>query len=70
MAQRTIVTTFDDLDGTEGAETVVFSFKETVYSVDLTVRNQQELLRALSPFITAGTVLSRRPARVRRGLPG
>lgn len=30
MAQRTIVTIGDDLDGSEGAESVVFSFKETV----------------------------------------
>lgn len=69
MAQRTITTTIDDLDGSEGAEAVMFSFKETVYSVDLTSRNQQELLRALEPFITAGTVVSRPPPRIPRRLP-
>lgn len=66
MAERTIVTITDDLDGSEGAETVQFSFKDTVWSVDLSSRNQQKLLRALEPFISAGTVVSRPPARLPR----
>lgn len=40
------------------AENVVFSFKETVYTVDLSSRNQQKLQKALEPFISAGTVVS------------
>ncbi|MEO3936706.1 histone-like nucleoid-structuring protein Lsr2 [Dermatophilaceae bacterium Soc4.6] len=63
MAQRTIVTITDDLDGSDDAETVVFSFKDTVYSVDLSSRNQQKMLKALEPFITAGALVSR-PSRV------
>lgn len=61
MAQRTVVTRTDDLDGSDPAESVTFSVKDTVYSIDLTSRNQQKLLRALEPFITAGTVVSRPP---------
>ncbi|MEO3937464.1 histone-like nucleoid-structuring protein Lsr2 [Dermatophilaceae bacterium Soc4.6] len=67
MAQRTIVTVTDDLDGGDGAETVTFSFKETVWTVDLSSRNQQRLLKALEPFINAGTLVSRPPARLPRG---
>lgn len=67
MAQRTIVTVTDDLDGSDGAETVTFSFKETVWSVDLTSRNQQKLLKALEPFISAGTLVSRPPRKLPRG---
>ncbi|MEO3939446.1 histone-like nucleoid-structuring protein Lsr2 (plasmid) [Dermatophilaceae bacterium Soc4.6] len=62
MAHRTIVTITDDLDGSDDAQTVVFSFKDTVYTVDLSSRNQQKMLQALEPFITAATVVSR-PSR-------
>jgi len=67
MAERTIVTVTDDLDGSDGAESVTFSFKETVWSIDLGSRNQQRLLKALEPYITAGTLVSRPPARLPRG---
>ena len=66
MAERTIVTYTDDLDGSEGAERVEFSFKETVWALDLSTRNQQALLRALEPFISAATVVAMPPARLPR----
>ncbi len=62
MAQRTIVTITDDLDGSDDAQSVTFSFKDTIYTVDLSARNQQKLLKALEPFITAGKVVSQ-PSR-------
>lgn len=49
MAQTTIIT--DDIDGSPDAETILFSFKTTVYEIDLGDKNQKKLAEALRPFI-------------------
>jgi hypothetical protein len=58
MAQQTIVTLIDDLDGTEGARTIRFAWQDTTYEVDLNDENREKFLRALEPYITAGRRVS------------
>lgn len=50
---ETIVTVTDDIDGKEGAETVVFSYQKVDYEIDLGDKNRAKLESALQPFIAA-----------------
>ena len=55
MAQKVIVETVDDLDGsviTDGSGgTVSFSFSGRSYEIDLSEENRERLAEALEPFI-------------------
>lgn len=64
MARTTHVVVTDDLDGSEGAETVTFGLQGVSYSIDLAGENLQKLEDALAPFIQAASKGS--PSR-RRG---
>lgn len=52
MAIKTIRT--DDLDGTEGAETVTFSLGPEAFEIDLSEKNAATLRKVLAPYIEAG----------------
>ena len=56
MAQKVIVETVDDLDGTvitDGSGgTVSFSFQGRSYEIDLSEENRDRLAEALEPFIS------------------
>ncbi len=56
MAQKVIVETVDDLDGsviTDGsAGTVAFSFQGKSYEIDLSAENREKLAAALDPYIS------------------
>jgi hypothetical protein len=52
MATKSI--TYDDLDGTENAETIRFGLGEHVWEIDLGEANADKLVRSLQPFIAAG----------------
>jgi len=49
MASKTIVV--DDLDGSEGAQTIQFSIQGSEYEVDLTDSNVARLHEALEPYV-------------------
>lgn len=53
MAKKIIETITDDLDGSEGASTVTFSYGSQSYEIDLSPRNADKLDKALSQFIGA-----------------
>jgi hypothetical protein len=59
MAKTTVVTVTDDIDGSEGAETVTFSFDGQTYEIDLAEKNLAKFQKSLRPFIDSG----RRAAR-------
>ncbi|WP_424212617.1 histone-like nucleoid-structuring protein Lsr2 [Streptomyces sp. BI20] len=59
MAQRTVVTISDDIEGGEAAETVAFGLDGKSYEIDLNQRNAKKLRKALAPYVAAG----RRQAR-------
>ena len=54
MAKRVQVIHTDDLDGSEAAETIVFSLDGVSYSIDLSTANANKLRDALAPYIAAG----------------
>ncbi|GHE51844.1 Lsr2 family protein [Streptomyces longispororuber] len=53
MAQRVVVTLYDDIDGSEAAETVVFGLDGKSYEIDLNETNAEELRKALDPYLQA-----------------
>jgi hypothetical protein len=53
VAQHVHVTLVDDLDGSEAAETVVFSLDDRGYELDLSEKNAAKLRKALKPYLAA-----------------
>jgi len=51
MAQKTVVTLEDDLDGGTATETVDFSLDGKPYEIDLSSTNAEKLRDALAPFV-------------------
>ncbi|VXB05237.1 Lsr2 family protein [Plantibacter sp. T3] len=58
MAQRTITTLVDDLDGTElergSGETIRFGVDGRIYEIDLSTDNAAALRETLQPYTEAG----------------
>jgi Lsr2 len=59
MAQRVVVTLFDDIDGGEAAETVTFGLDGKIYEIDLSASNADKLRDGLAPYVDAGRRQSR-----------
>lgn len=51
MARKVQVLLEDDIDGTPGAETVIFSIDGKSYEIDLSEKNAEKLREALAPWI-------------------
>src|ERR1700735_1039226 len=68
MVKTTVVTITDDIDGSDGAETVAFGFGGKNYEIDLGKKNLDKFKKGLQPFIDSGRKVSSRqsPARVPR----
>jgi Lsr2 len=64
MVQSVSVIITDDLDGSDGAQTIAFAFEGVSYEIDLSAKNRARLEKALAPFIAAGRKSPRR-GRVR-----
>ncbi len=63
MAQKTIVKTYDDLDGSEidaEGKSVSFSFDGTSYEIDLSSKNVAKLREDLGPYIEKARKVSNR----------
>ncbi len=58
MVKNVSVVITDDLDGSQGAETVAFGLDGVSYEIDLAQPNRVRLAEALAPFIAAGRRLS------------
>jgi hypothetical protein len=58
MAQKIIMTLTDDLDGSEAAETVSFSFENSSFEIELSEANATELREILAPYRAAGRRMS------------
>jgi len=70
MAKSVSVIVTDDLDGSENAETVSFSFGGVTYEVDVASKNRVKLETALAPFIEAGRRVPGAGGRRRSGRQG
>jgi hypothetical protein len=62
MARTTVVTITDDIDGSDGAETVSFSFAGQSYEIDLAAKNLDKFKKGLQPFMDSGRRVGRQPA--------
>lgn len=58
MAQRVQVMLIDDVDGTEGAETVTFALDGVTYEIDLSEKNATALRDAFAPWVGHGRRVS------------
>src|SRR5690348_15291381 len=59
MAQRVVL--IDDLDGSEGDQTVTYTLDGQEYEIDLSEKNAQKLRDALAPFIEKSRPVERQP---------
>ena len=53
MAKQKIVTITDDIDGSEGAQTVAFGLNGQSWEIDLGKKNRDKFTRGLAPFVAA-----------------
>lgn len=60
MAQRVQVMLIDDVDGTDGAETVTFALDGVTYEIDLSEANAKGLRDAFSSWVGHGRRVSGR----------
>lgn len=67
MAQRTKIILIDDIDGSEGAETVSFSLDGVNYEMELSEANAGKLRAEMGEWIKHARRVSGRLSRGRRG---
>lgn len=66
MAQKTIVKTYDDLDGSEidaGGKSISFSFDGTSYEIDLSSKNVEKMRTAFTAYTEKARKVSGRAGR-------
>ena len=64
MAQKTVITMTDDIDGSEATETVTFGIDGSSFEIDLNEAHAEDLREVLAPFISvARRQGGRAPAR-------
>jgi hypothetical protein len=61
MAVRIIHLTTDDLDGSEGAETIEFGMDGVRYEIDLGEVNAKVLREMMAPYVEAGRLAGAQP---------
>jgi hypothetical protein len=59
VAQRVVVTLYDDIDGGEAVETIAFGLDGKSYEIDLNPANAKKLRKALAPYMHAGRKAAR-----------
>ena len=52
MAQKTVITLTDDIDGSDANETLTFGLDGTTYEIDLNDVHAEDLREVLAPFIS------------------
>ena len=57
MAQKVML--IDDLDGSEGAETINYTVDGQEYEIDLSEKNATKLRELFDPYVSGGTKLAR-----------
>lgn len=60
MAKKIVVSLIDDIDGSEGADTVSFGLDGVSYEIDLAEANADTLRGALGPYVEHGLRVSGR----------
>lgn len=52
MAQKTVITLIDDIDGSEAAETLTFGLDGATFTIDLNDTHAEDLREVLAPFVS------------------
>jgi hypothetical protein len=65
VAQKTVVTFEDDLDGSEAEGTVTFALGGVQYEIDLSKKNSDKLAKALWPYVDVGRKVSAKTTAAR-----
>jgi hypothetical protein len=65
VAQKTVVTFEDDLDGSEAEGTVTFALNGVQYELDLSKKNRGKLVKALEPYVSSGRKVNARASATR-----
>jgi Lsr2 len=65
MAKTVNVIVTDDIDGSDGAQPVLFSYQGSSYEIDLTPANRDKFSATLAPFVQAArrAGAAKRPVR-------
>jgi hypothetical protein len=58
VAQKTVVTLLDDLDGSEAEGTITFALNGVQYDIDLSKKNSDKLTKALAPYLASARKVS------------
>lgn len=72
MARRTIVETFDDIDGTaleDGGETISFAVDGVEYTIDLNKKNARDFLKKIDYYVEHATRVGGRKRRAGSARP-
>jgi hypothetical protein len=69
MAQKVLVETLDDIDGTPAARTIPFALDGVTYEIDLSEENAAALRDELARYISAARRTGGRKVRVATGQP-
>lgn len=69
MAQRTIVSLIDDIDGSEADETIEFALDGSRYEIDLSQENASRLREAIAIYIANARRVNRTPGRAPSSSP-
>lgn len=73
MAQKTVITLTDDIDGSEASETLVFGLDGATYEIDLNDAHAEDLREVMAPFVSvarrAGSQAAGRAPRAAAGAP-
>ena len=67
MASIVSVVVTDDIDGSAGAETVLFGIDGATYEIDLAEKNRAKLTEAMAPYVGAARKVSLRRPRAAAG---
>lgn len=62
MAQKTVITMTDDIDGSEATETVTFGIDGSSFEIDLNEAHAEDLREVLAPFMSVARRQGGRPA--------
>lgn len=62
MAQQTIVSLVDDIDGNEAVGTVTFAVDGTNYEIDLNQKNLDKFRKAIQPYVDHARTVKPAPA--------
>lgn len=65
MAQRTVTTLVDDIDGSAATQTVTFGLDAVTYEIDLNDAHAEDLREVLAPFVSVARKTSGSSSRGR-----